>query len=131
MKRYFVNSSNEIVGELGQGPLFLLKCVTEEEAAKLKWAPGTAKRWAQEKAKGYKDPTTKAIYSLDDDSVLVRSANLSTLLAALQTGVIRNTDPQKTWDINNKEITLTTSEYVALMIRMGTYYRSIYGQYAP
>ena len=134
MKRYHINSANEIVGEVGQatrlsGPF--IKTLRESQIKGLQWAPGTAPRWDQEKAKGYFDPTVKTTFSLDDNSVLIRSANLSTILAALQTGATRNTDPQKTWDIRDKEITLTTGDYVALLIRMGSYYRSLYEQYAP
>jgi hypothetical protein len=134
MKRYHVNDVNEIVSEVGKTtPIsnIFLKTLPESQTKGLQWAPGTATRWEQEKAKGYFDPTVKTTFSLDDNSVLIRSANLSTILAALQTGAIRNADSQKTWDIRNKEIILTTGDYVALLIRMGSYYRSLYEQYAP
>ena len=105
--------------------------VSSKDAANLEWAPLTQPRWVKEISKGYTDSVTNRTYWIDDQSVFLRGGKLAVLTVALSKGLITNETPQVVFDKTNTAHTLTTAEYIGLILRMSAYYEQLYATYCP
>lgn len=113
--------------KLAEGEALFPITVTKD----LEWAPLTPQRWAKELSKGYTDPQTNLTYWLDDQSIFLRGGKLAMLNTALAAGAITPDTEQTIWDKQNQPHVMKTSEYIALILRMGAYYENLYAQYCP
>lgn len=105
--------------------------VSFTDAASMQWAPLTPQRWAEETAKGYTDSVTGLTYWIDDQSIYLRGGKLAMLNTALAAGVINGDTIQTVWDKNDQPHEMKTSDYIALILRMGAYYEQLYATYCP
>lgn len=105
--------------------------VSIKDARNLEWAPLTPQRWAKEVAKGYTDSVTGLTYWLDDQSIYLRGGKLAMLNTALASGAITGDTIQTVWDKSNQPHEMKTSDYIALILRMGAYYEQLYATYCP
>lgn len=87
--------------------------------------------YEQQQALGYEDATTGLKLKMTDRARSHFTSQVTLVQVALSAGIINTSTPQHLWDFNDAEQTLSTADFLALMLRYGVAWQTMFATYAP
>lgn len=90
-----------------------------------------AEIYVQQQALGYEDTITGLKLKTTEYAQGKFTSQVALVRLALSAGAIDNDTPQTFWDFNDAQQTLSTADFLALMLRYGLHCSAMFGQYAP
>lgn len=95
------------------------------------WQAPAALVYAEHLDAGYTDAATGIVLKTTEYAQQKFTSAVALARLALVTGVITNDTPQTFWDAANQSHTLSTADFLSLMLRYGVFCQTLFNDYAP